>query len=157
MIGVMADTHDHRTMTRRAVRIFSDRRVTLVIHAGDFVAPFTAWDLADLGCPLVGVFGNNDGDRAALQKAFAGFATLHDPPHRLSVAGRRVVVAHERDAAEAASEGADVLIYGHSHRAEVIEESPLRLNPGETCGWVTGRSSVALLDPGSLTVAIVDL
>jgi len=113
----MADTHDHRTMTRRAVRIFSDRRVTLVIHAGDFVAPFTAWDLA----------------------------------------GRRVVVAHERDAAEAASEGADVLIYGHSHRAEVIEESPLRLNPGETCGWVTGRSSVALLDPGSLTVAIVDL
>lgn len=121
------------------------------------MAPFSARDLRALECPLVGVFGNCDGDRAALEKALAGFGTLHGEPHRLEVEGRHIVVAHCQEAAEAAGGDADVLIFGHTHRPEITPGRPLRVNSGECSGWLTGRSTIALLDPEELKVDLVDL
>ena len=43
--------------------------------------------------------------------------------------------------------GYDVVIYGHTHQASVTEEGcTLVINPGEICGYLTGKSTFAILD-----------
>lgn len=42
----------------------------------------------------------------------------------------------------------DVVIYGHTHKAEMEkkEDKALMINPGECCGHLTRRRTVAILD-----------
>ncbi|MBM3309767.1 MAG: YfcE family phosphodiesterase, partial [Candidatus Altiarchaeales archaeon] len=51
MIGIMADTHDHVEATVRAVNLFKDKNVSMIIHAGDLVSPFTVEPLKKLDVP----------------------------------------------------------------------------------------------------------
>ena len=67
-IGLISDTHDKIQNIRKAVRIFNDKHVDLVIHAGDFVNPIAVESLA--GVKLVRVLGNNDTDIAGLTSTF---------------------------------------------------------------------------------------
>jgi predicted phosphodiesterase len=52
MIGILSDTHDNLNAIRRAVSFFRDAGCRLIIHAGDFVAPFAAKELAAANCPV---------------------------------------------------------------------------------------------------------
>jgi putative phosphoesterase len=154
-IGIIADTHDNLPMVRHAVEAFAARSVEVIVHAGDFVAPFAARALLQGGIPVVGVFGNNDGERAGLRKACP---SLHEAPHVFELEGRRLVLAHGRTTLTAdVIEGADVVITGHTHAASVEGERPLFINPGEAGGWLSGRCSVAVLDLSTLSVEIVDI
>ncbi len=122
---------------------FKKAGVKTVIHAGDFVAPFTLPVLGEAECPVIGVFGNNDGERVGLSRGFARLGELHERPHELVLNGRRVLVLHEPVALPELASSFDLVIYGHTHRVDVRENL---LNPGEVCGWVTGKSSAALVD-----------
>ena len=52
----------------------------------------------------------------------------------------------------------DVVVYGHTHRPDIHRQgNTLIVNPGETGGWVTGKATVALLDPESLEANILQL
>ena len=71
-IGVISDTHDHLTNISKAIKIFNERNIDVLIHCGDFVSPFTFRVFDDL-IPSIknnfyGVFGNNDGDRVFLKE-----------------------------------------------------------------------------------------
>lgn len=68
--GLIADTHDCMPMLERAVDKFNEENIRLVLHSGDFVAPFTIIKLRDLKAKFIGVFGNNDGDRELLKNRF---------------------------------------------------------------------------------------
>ncbi|MEM1767624.1 MAG: YfcE family phosphodiesterase, partial [Candidatus Bathyarchaeia archaeon] len=63
LIGLMSDTHDNLPMVEKAVSLLNDRKVELVLHAGDYVAPFVIPKLRELKAKVIGVFGNNDGDK----------------------------------------------------------------------------------------------
>ena len=67
MIGVMSDSHDNREALKQAVSVFNRAACEQVIHAGDFVAPFAAMELANLTCPVKAVFGNCDGEKQGFQ------------------------------------------------------------------------------------------
>jgi putative phosphoesterase len=41
IIGIISDSHDNLTQIKIAVDIFNREKVELVLHAGDFVSPFT--------------------------------------------------------------------------------------------------------------------
>ena len=69
-VGLLADSHDNLPALAKAVGLFNDAETALVIHAGDYVAPFTARAFQELRSDFVGVFGNNDGERFGLLKAF---------------------------------------------------------------------------------------
>ena len=69
-LGVMSDSHDNIPNVKRAVALFNELSVDLVVHAGDFIAPFAIDPLGDLNCGVVGVFGNNDGERIVVAKRF---------------------------------------------------------------------------------------
>ena len=160
MVGIMSDSHDNRDAVRAAVRLFNDAACSLVIHAGDFVAPFAAGELKALDCPVKAVFGNCDGEKIGLARTLEGVGEILSAPFVFRHAGREFLVTHTQfsNAAYIASGKYDILIYGHTHKPEVRRRgSTLIINPGETGGWVTGRSTAALLDPAALTVEILPL
>jgi putative phosphoesterase len=66
-VAVIADSHDNLHTIRLAVPVINEWGADLVVHCGDYVAPFTAEPFRELRAPFRGVFGNNDGDRAALK------------------------------------------------------------------------------------------
>lgn len=158
-IGVMADSHDNVPMVRRAVELFNRRQVDLVIHAGDFVAPFAVAPLADLDCRVLAVFGNNDGERVVLARRFEDLGEVHANLAETELGGRRIAAVHYPELADpiAAGDRYDLVIYGHTHEIEVRRGEPLVLNPGETGGWLTGRSTVAIVELEAMAVEIVDL
>jgi uncharacterized protein len=160
MIGILSDTHDNLVRVREAVRLFNDSACDLVIHAGDFVAPFTIEELRNLRAPLKAVFGNCDGERAGLARAFEGLGELRAAPLKFSHAGLRFLVCHldARVERQLASKAFDVIVFGHTHRPLTeLRDGVLLVNPGETGGWLRGKSTVALLDPAARTAEIITL
>lgn len=155
LIGVLADTHDNLPKAAAALDLFAARGVQAILHAGDFVAPFALKLLTGSGLPVVAVFGNNDGEQAGLRKAGA---ELHVPPHRFEMGGRTIVLAHDpAQLGGDAAAGADLVVYGHTHKPEVRLGPPLLVNPGEAGGWLTGVATVALVDLEAMTAEIVEL
>ncbi|MEM2130603.1 MAG: metallophosphoesterase family protein, partial [Candidatus Bathyarchaeia archaeon] len=69
-IGLVSDTHDRLPFIDRAVRKLNDEGVDLVLHAGDYSAPFAALRFSSLKSQMIGVFGNNDAEKELLQKNF---------------------------------------------------------------------------------------
>lgn len=160
MIGILSDTHDNLNRVREAVRLFNDAGCDLVIHAGDFVAPFTVEELRNLKAPVRAVFGNCDGEKAGLARAFQGLGEIREAPFAFLHAGLRFVVAHLEGAAAPffVARTCDVIISGHTHRPEVeTRDGILSVNPGETGGWLRGKSTIALLDPAGLKAEIITL
>lgn len=155
-IGLMADSHDHLPRIERAVEIFNRRHVEFVIHGGDFVAPFALAPLDRLQCDWVGVFGNNDGERVGLERRSQGRITVG--PLRMDLTSRRLTVIHILEELELDREEADLIVFGHTHKAETRHErDTLLINPGETYGWLHGRATVAVVDLTTLSVELVDL
>ena len=157
IVGVMADSHDHLRLVRKALEVFGVRGAEVVIHAGDVVAPFAARLLAGFDRPVMAVFGNNDGERAGLATAM----DISPGPRAIELGGRRIVVAHDLpEMPEGDVAAADVVVTGHTH-APLIERGeggrPLMLNPGETGGWLTGRATCAVLDTDSLEAELCEL
>jgi putative phosphoesterase len=160
MIGIMSDSHDNLTAVRLAVRLFNDAKCDLVIHAGDFVAPFAALELHNLACPVKAVFGNCDGEKKGLTAAFDGMGEIAPAPLGFEYAGRRFLVSHLEIPAPGrlGTRACDVLVVGHTHRPKVRREhGVLVINPGEAGGWLHGKCTVALLDPKDLSVNVMTL
>ena len=159
LIGIMADSHDNKAGVLAATRVFRDRQIELLLHAGDYIAPFNAGWMADVGVHMIGVFGNNDGEKFGLVARFSDLGEIHRAPYRFEHADHKFLMLHEPDevAALAASGFYDVIVFGHSHKIDIREGETLVINPGETGGWTTGRSTVALLDTASMSVEIIDL
>jgi putative phosphoesterase len=152
---VVSDTHDNLPKLRAALGVFKKRGVRTVLHAGDVVAPFTMRALMRSGMTVMAVFGNNDGERKGLQKACDDIC---EGPRVLQLGGRRIVLAHEPESLTPdVTVGADLIVHGHNHIAGVETGPPMILNPGECGGWLTGKSTVALVELDDMAAEIVDL
>lgn len=158
-VGVLADTHDSRESADEALRLFVREGVEAILHLGDVCSPHTLASLCASGIPLVGVFGNNDGDRWGLQAATG--SAFHAGPHMPVVGGRRILMAHSFDGLQGEiGEGGrfDLILFGHTHRPLTMRVGKaLVLNPGEACGFVYGRSTCALVDLDSMEARILEL
>ncbi len=149
-IGVISDTHDNVPMTAKAVSVFNDEGCSLVIHAGDYCSPFALAPLAKLKCKWLGVYGNNDGDKKAL--AIKSDGMIVDHPYNYDLSDKKIIITHElEDIADLQGklERGDVhiIIYGHTHKVDIRKiRNTLVVNPGECGGWLSGRSTVAIID-----------
>lgn len=159
LIGVMADSHDNVTKIEAAVQLFNQSGVLRVLHAGDFVAPFAIDPLRSLECPLLAVFGNNDGERLGLAARLQEVGEVHPYLATTTLANRRIAVVHYPELAEplATSGAFDLVVYGHTHRVDQRLDKGLLLNPGETGGWLTGCSTVATVDLTNLDVQLHEI
>lgn len=159
LIGVMADSHDNVPMVEAAVELFNQAKVQHVLHAGDFVAPFAIDPLRQLACPVLSVFGNNDGERLGLVARIREVGEVHSHLAAITLADRHIAVVHYPELAEplARSGTYDLVVYGHTHRVDQRRDNGLLLNPGETGGWLTGCSTVAIVDLDNLQVRLHEL
>ena len=154
-LGIIADSHDNLNTLRQAVDYFNQQAVKFVLHAGDFVAPFTLKLLEQLKCPYQGVFGNNDGEKEGLRQKSDN--KIHPGPYYLELGGRKILLMHELDKS-VIKKNIDLLIYGHTHKVKVgTENGVLLFNPGECGGWLTGKPTVAIIDLLTLDYEIKEL
>jgi hypothetical protein len=154
-IGLISDTHDNLNMVKAAIKKFNEFELALVIHCGDFIAPFTLEGFRGLKAKLRGVFGNCDGEREGLQQKAEelGFS-IHVPPYKLEFEGKKILISHNRITPPS---DIDILVYGHTHKPFVKVGNTLIINPGEASGWLTGIATIGILDLDSLKVEIIEL
>jgi putative phosphoesterase len=169
LVGVISDTHDNLDAVKRAARIFLERRISLVLHLGDIVAPFTLRAFHEAGIEkLIAAYGNNCGERIGLRETAAGLGyEIHEWPHLVEIGGKKLLMIHGTGPSEktksmieafARSGLYDAVLYGHTHEVDnrVIGKT-LVLNPGEACGCLTGKKTVAILDTESMKAEIISL
>jgi putative phosphoesterase len=157
-IGIISDTHDNMNQIKKAVQLFNERKVEHVIHAGDYTSPFTFRVLKALQCGFTGIFGNNDGDKLLLQKMSDG--RIFNQPHIFELAGKKIIVIHEHQISDALADSGhyDLVIYGHTHKADIRKvKKTLIVNPGEAGSWLYGKSTAALADLSNLTAELITL
>lgn len=148
LLVAVSDSHDNIAAIKKLGDALRSRGVSLVIHAGDWVSPFTARFLRERPYFL------------EVAKKFN--VEIAGDAAELEVAGRKIAVYHGTSPvllkALAESGLYDIVIYGHTHQA-VIEKRgrTLVVNPGELCGCLTGRSSYALINVEKLEVDLIYL
>jgi hypothetical protein len=126
--------------------------IELVLHAGDYSAPFVTDYYRALKAQMIGVFGNNDAEKRQLKDRFAEAG--HEIKGRFAevqAGNLRIALTHGDEdnllRSLARCGGYDVVVHGHTHEASVTEEGrTLVVNPGEICGYLTGKSTFAILD-----------
>jgi len=146
-IIVLGDTHGILSKAEKALKREND--CELILHTGDFFAD--AQRLSNrCGIPFLGVIGNCD------RYDFR----LKEPRESLfELAGKRLLLLHGHEQKvktgllslllKGKEQEADIVIFGHTHRAEAImEEGILLLNPGSISLPRDGAPSYALLKLG---------
>lgn len=164
-IGVISDSHDNLFAMREALKVFQSENVDFIFHCGDMVAPFALKVLLEAETPLRIVFGNNDGERIVNRTLIEKHSA-----HKLAewvlveeIDGRSIAMTHghvpEMVDCLLKSDRHDIVLTGHTHqRVEtVLDNGVLHVNPGETCGWVTGHASIAIIELEPISVSFKDI
>lgn len=159
-VGVFADAHDHVDNVRRAVVAFNQMGCDLVLFAGDFVSPLVVPPLRKLTCRLIACYGDNDGNRIGIAGGMRVVGPLGDPPFGIGLrGGRKVLLTHQLESARGYLDGAEVVVWAHTHKPSIARDAAGRLlvNPGETSGWVYRKPTIAWFDSETLHAEIVPL
>jgi len=159
-IGIISDTHDNLPLIDRAVERLNRTGVGMVLHAGDYISPFTVSHFKPLKAKTIGVCGNNCAERILLKRLFKEIGgDLRGFFAQVSMNGLKIALLHGHDEEllnSIINSGAyNVVIHGHTHQAKTQRVGgTLVINPGEVCGYLTGRSTMATLDLKTLDVEI---
>lgn len=159
-IGIIADTHDNLPLIKRAVEVLNKENIELLIHAGDFVAPFTFNELKNINCKFLGIFGNNDGDKAMLREKFSPIGEIKYPPYILIISNKRILIIHDPVNLSKYLEHKiySIVIYAHTHQPEIKKEGDVLLvNPGECSGWLHDNPTVAIVDLLTMEANIINI
>jgi putative phosphoesterase len=112
---------------------------------------------------LIGVFGNNDGDRELLKKRFTELgAEIRGKFAEVKVDGLRIALLHGDETELLQSlidvESHDVIVHGHMHEAKTYRKGKtLVINPGEVCGYLSEKPTMVVLDTQTLDAKIIHL
>lgn len=147
-VGLLADTHDAREATRRALARLEDRGAEVLLHAGDLISG-RMLELLD-GWRVWLARGNGDwvaSIEAALSEREVD--VRYADSHRLDLDGTAVALVHgERDGrleALVADDDLDLVVHGHTHafRDERVDGTRV-VNPGAV--WRARPPSVCVYD-----------
>ena len=167
IIGVMSDSHDNVEAILKALEIFRKNNVEAIIHLGDIVSPFALMRILEFPGRIAIVLGNNDGDETQLKElAVKAGAILKRDAYILEVSNKKFFLMHGFGDAEttktvaeavAASGKFAAVLYGHTHKYEArYIGKTLLLNPGETCGYLTNKRSVANINTETMEYKIIE-
>jgi putative phosphoesterase len=155
-IGIISDTHDNIYAIKEAVKIFNEEEVNFVIHAGDIISPFTANIFKELNCKIFLIYGNNDGEKLFLKEKFSSIGSINNDPFEINLKKKKAIVTHKPEIVNALSLAYDIVIYGHTHEVDKRRENALIINPGECCGYLTGKKSIAILYPDIMDAKFIE-
>lgn len=134
MLGIISDTHENEEAIKKAVKIFKEKKVEFVVHCGDIISPPMLEHFKELMMKFV--FGNNDGEKAGLNKKAGeyGWEEITDE-REFGHRGRKFYVYHgtnkEKLDNAIKSNKYDYILTGHTHikRDEKIGKTRV-INPG---------------------------
>jgi len=163
-LGIISDTHDHLPNIRKAIGVFNSEKVDLVLHCGDFVSLFVIKEFKNLHSKIIGVFGNNDGEKTLLKEWLQEIDSDNELENYLSfeIDNLRFFALHGTHSpileSVIKSKDYDVVIHGHTHDSRFEEvNGVLVINPGECCGYLTGKPSIGILNTASKEYQEIDL
>ena len=150
-IGVVSDTHNNLNNIEVIINLFNDEEVPVVIHTGDISSANTLEKFSNLNSELIGVYGNNDRNESGLKEvAEKNNFQFQEPPRRLSLLDREIVIFHEPDNIDKfllENQLINVVLYGHTRRYENnTKTGVLYFNPGESAGMQEGSNAIGILD-----------
>lgn len=147
-IGILSDTHNNVDITLRAIDIFKEKSVGIIIHSGDLSSPKMLKLFKGLNCKFV--LGNVDLDIDLLNQESRrlGFGPV-EYTCDLVIEEKRILVIHGNDVPlfrKAVSSGEyDYIIKGHTHCFENYVSNRARIiNPGSLYG--ESEHTVVILD-----------
>ncbi|HET6730031.1 MAG TPA: metallophosphoesterase [Nitrososphaeraceae archaeon] len=176
-LGIISDTHDDVENVRAAIDIFNQKEVETVIHAGDYIFPGIVKEFGRLNAKLVGVLGNNDGEKGHLLKNFLDVGgALKGELGELQIEDLKIGIYHGTSEAIkdllVKSGNYNILVCGHTHKREPSgiskgkyqnDGGTLVLNPGTAHRKVDSLSGafleggVIILDTKSKEYFNIDL
>jgi uncharacterized protein len=151
-VGLISDTHGK--LRPEVFEAFSG--VDLILHAGDIGSLDIVTELETIA-PVHAVHGNTDDFDVRAEYGEKVDTELE---------GKRVVVVHGHllgapptpERLRGAYPGADVIVYGHTHKPLVNQVPPMIVNPGAAGpARFKLKPSVAILELPSLSVTFLDL
>lgn len=168
MLGIMSDSHDNIAAVEKALKVFREYEVNILIHLGDIISPFTLSKILEFPAKIIIITGNNDGDLLQLKEiAMKGGATLKQFMYTTNIASKRIYLTHGFGTKEQTKSYVeaialtglyDIVLYGHTHEASALYKgNTLILNPGEVCGYLTGHQSIAIIDLESMRYNLINL
>jgi len=167
LVGIISDSHDDLESIERAVEIFQRMGVDEIIHLGDLISPFSLKPIINSGIPFRLLRGNNDAEALTTISALENEGAYYPGPVEVLLSEKKALLFHGFGSKEltklsaiqlAKSRKFDFVLYGHTHEVHVEEVGDaLVINPGESCGKLTGRRTVAILETGERSVKVLDL
>ena len=166
-IGIISDTHDNIPKIEKAVTILKKDNVEFIFHGGDIISPFSAKKFATFGKKFISVFGNNDGEKWLLSEVIRKFGgIIEEGPLKFNIENKKILLLHGYKDIEMTLEivnglakkgDFDLILYGHTHKKDIrkIDETVI-INPGEACGYLTGSSTLVILDLETLDSKIIE-
>jgi hypothetical protein len=150
-VGLLSDTHNHLGNLAKALEIFRQEGVKVLIHCGDLTSNEVALLLVEF--QVICTFGNGDIATSEIKETLA----YYNPDNYSSFSyqgelwGKRIAVTHghiPHSVNQMAESGRfDYVIHGHSHRrGEKIVGTTHVINPGALGGRKVESRSCAVLD-----------
>lgn len=158
-IACISDSHDNLHAVKKFLDSVTKINIKKIIHCGDIVAPFVIPLFKQYRVELYAVYGNNDGERKGLKsKIRESGGYINPPPHIYEISGKRILVSHSSLLDVDLPFDVDIYCFGHTHEVFVgKKDNILIVNPGELGGWLTGKSTYAVLNLKNMTVEIKEV
>jgi len=166
-LGVISDSHDNLNMIKKAVNILNKENIDFLIHCGDIISPFISTVFEGLNEKIkngnfFGVFGNNDGDLLYLIEKLGKICKLSSNEAILDLAGKKIYVSHGPDPlvikSLAKSGEFDIVCTGHTHDHNIKKiNNTLVINPGELCGYLTGKATFVIVDLETMDTRLIEI
>lgn len=152
----------------KAVSIINEKNVDVLIHCGDYVAPFVKLWFNKLNESIkknfFGVFGNNDGEVLYLTQNLGQICKFAENGHELIIelGGKRIFASHmpKKETIDALADSGkfDIILSGHTHNVVNRKQNGvLIVNPGELCGYLTNTSTFAIIDTVTMDAEVVEV
>ena len=168
-IGIISDTHNQISLIQKALGVFKDEKVEMIIHAGDMDLANMLEEFKNIEAPIKMALGNIDQEpELFLEKAKNfGLDFVLNSFLDFNINGKSFYVFHGNVLGNlsnvidilVSSKKYDVVIHGHTHRPrnEIID-GVLVLNPGSLQPLSVGvKPSIAIYDTDTGEARIVEL
>ncbi|MFW9829185.1 MAG: metallophosphoesterase [Candidatus Thorarchaeota archaeon] len=168
-VAVLSDSHDHMNNILKAISLINEKKVDALIHCGDYVSPFVRkwFDLLkeSIKSNFYGVFGNNDGERLFLFQNLGQICKFAQGSNELNLEldGKKIFASHmpKKQTIDALANSGkyDIILFGHTHSLfnEKLENGVIVVNPGELCGYLSGKATFAIIDTKKMESEIIEL
>ena len=136
-IVVISDTHDREVELKQFIKMINREGIKVLIHCGDFCAPFMIKALTEFKGDVHCVFGNTDDRYISSKLAENKGIKLYGDFAQVEIGGKKIAFIHNDGIGKllAETDKFDAVFHGHHHKAyQKKVGNTLLANPGEMAG-----------------------